>query len=1492
MRRIWLWLFVLLFPLAVLAQSVAEISQEVDDDRGFLTRFLEKNLSGAGRVVHIEGFRGALSSRATFERITIADADGIWLTLNDGAIQWNRSALLRRRIEIAELSAAQILLPRPPLPEETAVQSETTEFALPELPVGVNVQHIAADRVELGAPVIGIPAVIQLDGNMRLDGGEGETVLNITRLDGPQGRFVLDAGYANETRHLRVNLDLDEAADGLLANLVNLHDKPSVTARIGGEGALDDFAATIDLATDGQPRVTGSVGITAQPDSGGESGTAFRLDLGGDVASLLPPSDRAFFGADTRLRAEGWRAESGRLEVPVLSVATEALAIDGELAMNERGAPERAQLLVTLGSDAGAAQVPVGLPFAGEDATVESGRLQLQYDAAQGQGWTLSGRVGGLDQGAVRIGELTLDGGGEVVLVDDRLDEVTGRIGFGGTELSFADENLAAAIGDAITGETQLAFAPGNAIELSDLKVDGADYGLAGYFLISGLSGGVTLSLDVSAQYEDLARLSGLAGRPVTGRADADLNGYYVLLSKSFDIDAEVVGSDISVDQPQLDRLLAGQSTIRLDARRDEAGIEIADLSVDAERLQADASGFLNSAASDIRARITMPSLSDADDDLAGALETTARLTGAAGQRRLSVDGEATDLRVGVTELDGALQGVTRLGLVAAESGDGFALESFSLANPQLNATGQGSFASGAINADAEFAMPDLAVLGRGWSGDVAATAQISETDGTRQVRLEAEGTEIRLGQQSVDGALTGLTRLQLQAEERGGVITVQDAHLRNDQMDVTAQGTHGDGVTDITASAMIRSLAAFGAGWRGSLNADASLREAGDGQRRLEITGIGQDLALGQAQVDGALAGETRLAIRGTERDGVLTIDEAQLENARLGASARGQVGGGVTDLSAQIDARDLRFLGSGISGALSATAQVQEQAGVRTITANGSANGLALGQATVDPLLRGLTGFDIAARQSPAGISIQRLNVSNPQLQVSADGDPAAGLNVNARLADLALIRPEFPGPVVVTGTMREAGANFVLDLDATAPGNSRIAAEGSIARDFSTSDLTISGNTEASVANPFLRTRSIAGPLTMDLRMSGPPGLQALTGQVRLAGGEVADPGAGIRMEGVDVTADFQGGRIAVDGQGRFSAGGRLAISGPVDLNAGTMDISVTLDNATLRDPNLYETVVWGNLRLAGPTAGGALLSGQIDVGETEFRIPSTGLGGAKDIPDIRHVGDTRPVRATRAKAGLEGYLTEAGRDAGMAAPASTPSANPIRLDLLINAPQRIFIRGRGVDTEMGGSLQVQGTVRNVIPIGHLELIRGRIDLLGKRFVLSEGLVELQGSMIPVIRLVAETQQDGITTRIIIDGEIRDPDISFESSPELPEEEVLSQLLFGRGLDSISPLQAAQLANAIAVLAGTGGVGIVGSLRDQFGLDDLDLATDSEGNVQLRAGKYLSENLYTDVSVGNDGTSTINLNLDITETLRARGSVGSDGESTLGIYFERDY
>ena len=78
----------------------------------------------------------------------------------------------------------------------------------------------------------------------------------------------------------------------------------------------------------------------------------------------------------------------------------------------------------------------------------------------------------------------------------------------------------------------------------------------------------------------------------------------------------------------------------------------------------------------------------------------------------------------------------------------------------------------------------------------------------------------------------------------------------------------------------------------------------------------------------------------------------------------------------------------------------------------------------------------------------------------------------------------------------------------------------------------------------------------------------------------------------------------------------------------------------------------------------------------------------------------------------------------------------------------------------------------------------------------------------------------------------------------------------------------------------------------LAEATGLDDLDMTIDEDGSVAVRAGKYLTRNVYTDVELGDDGKTQINLNLDVTEAMTARGSVASDGDTTFGVVFEKDY
>ena len=157
----------------VLALLMATPAAAQDDDRGYLTALLEDNLSGAGRDVTITGFAGALSSAATIESLTIADDEGIWITLNGVVLDWSRSALLSGQVEVSELSAREIILERMPVAGDTAPSPEAGGFALPDLPVSVNIGRLAADRIVLGEPILGEVVEGRLDASMSLAGGEG-----------------------------------------------------------------------------------------------------------------------------------------------------------------------------------------------------------------------------------------------------------------------------------------------------------------------------------------------------------------------------------------------------------------------------------------------------------------------------------------------------------------------------------------------------------------------------------------------------------------------------------------------------------------------------------------------------------------------------------------------------------------------------------------------------------------------------------------------------------------------------------------------------------------------------------------------------------------------------------------------------------------------------------------------------------------------------------------------------------------------------------------------------------------------------------------------------------------------------------------------------------------------------------------------------------------------------------------------------------------------
>ena len=653
-----------------------------------------------------------------------------------------------------------------------------------------------------------------------------------------------------------------------------------------------------------------------------------------------------------------------------------------------------------------------------------------------------------------------------------------------------------------------------------------------------------------------------------------------------------------------------------------------------------------------------------------------------------------------------------------------------------------------------------------------------------------------------------------------------------------------------------------------------------------LEISADGQDMGAGIAELDNLLKGPAQFQAS-VVRDTTGTIlRSSKIIAASMTADATGRLASTGSDIAANLNFTDLRSLGGGYRGTVTGAAQFIGTPEDGRISLNATGQGLGVGQPQADTLLAGESQVRFEMTVKDGVVQVDRADLANPQLDAQATGVIAGGqqtIDLTARLRNLALLVPEFPGALTVKGTAVQDAGGITLDLAGQGPGQINASVKGKIAKGFGAANLTITGTAQAALGNAFISPRAISGRMGFDLRLNGPLALASVSGPVTLTDGRLADPGLNFAFQNIAANASLAGGRATIAVDTNVSSGGSITANGSAGLNApfaGEMAISVK--NVTLRDPDLYETTLNGDLTLSGPLRGGAKIVGRIVLRETELRVPSTGFGGAGGLPGLRHVNEPAPSRATRDRAGLI-----AKGNGGIAI-----SGDAFGLDITVSAPNRVFIRGRGLDAELGGELRLLGTTANVQPAGSFELIRGRLEILGRRLTLSEALLQLEGELVPFIRILADTENDGITSGVLIEGPASEPKVTFTSTPELPEEEVLAQLLFGQSLQNLSALQALQLANAVATLAGRGGEGIVSKLRKGFGLDNLDVKTDAAGGVSLTAGKYISENVYSEVTVDQDGKSQINLNLDVTKSITLRGRASSDGTTGLGIVLEKDY
>ena len=113
---------------------------------------------------------------------------------------------------------------------------------------------------------------------------------------------------------------------------------------------------------------------------------------------------------------------------------------------------------------------------------------------------------------------------------------------------------------------------------------------------------------------------------------------------------------------------------------------------------------------------------------------------------------------------------------------------------------------------------------------------------------------------------------------------------------------------------------------------------------------------------------------------------------------------------------------------------------------------------------------------------------------------------------------------------------------------------------------------------------------------------------------------------------------------------------------------------------------------NLTVQGDVKGDLQAGGTLHVRRADIRIPDKLPASIAVLP----VGRQRTATAARAGTGPQSMIA---------------------LNLTLNAPEQVFIRGRGLDAELGGTIHIHGTATKPIPDGGLHSAPGTFSIIGR-------------------------------------------------------------------------------------------------------------------------------------------------------------------------------
>jgi translocation and assembly module TamB len=1456
--RILRWLGIALGLVIVFLAAALGLLQ-TQAGKAWLARTIAQTISTPDFTVAVARLHGTVPFNLKIDRIDIGDRDGIYLTARDFGLNISPAALLSGQLQIRSLSFARIDMAR--LSTAPSTTPWTEYLKVPRVPISVFLDRLSIDRLALAAPVLGESLVATVEGSARLAGQTVQIALDLHRTDNFAGNIAVAMDLAGNPPVLSLRVDGNEPTGVLADRLLGRTDRPPLALSINGAGPLADWRG----------RVAASAGTLAHIDTdvtlGVKDRTVFGLTGRAALAPLLPAEFVPLIGDQLTLSLHGTFGEQVVLDTLSLGIAAGILTGDAAVGGSEKAIAAHLRANVPeLSAVAGL----LGSQLSG------SGSLVAEVSGTESRP-ALSLNLAG---SAIRVGSSGADH------VDASMSAAaTGPLDHPDTRIEFTGKGRVAGLvapeGVALPPELGRdidwslagnAVRDGSTVGLTRLSAEGAGLALTGAGQLT--AGGQTIEGNLRLAVGDLRPFSGFVGHPLAGMielaADATREG-----AAGFNARLEGSASGLQTGIAAADALLGGSVKLTGSLQRDSAGALIVDqLAVAGAAASLSGEGRFDPASNQLAAAaaLELPRLKALGPalgmEMAGTASARVNAEGAldhlwlksevagdeivaAGTRidRLRLAGEVSDLAEPKATLDGTYRayGVDgALSLAAAPKGNS------ELVLPRLRLTA----ADSAIEGSLRVAL-DTHLIGGSISGRFPDLGRFSKLAGTPlggSLELGA-GLEAR-GGQSVDLSLTGK---QLTAGQESSRLGIGRLELTAKFADVM-RAPSGTGRLSLTSAKL--GLGEF-------TTATLALDAPRPGRLTFQGDAKGQPLTVALAGDGGLSAGGIDLRLN--RLSGSLGSDRILLEQP-LTLSKRGgdlAISGLALDFGTGRITSSGGVRGESLSFALNA-ANLSVAAGARLLGYPKAQGNLNLAT-TLRGTLRAPQGH---LTLNASGLSLASSKRSQlPALGLGVDGNwNGRNIDVKGQVTGLKGDTVSFAGsaPLLLTPSP--------LGISVPPQGALNLQLQGS-------------GQLEHLADLLPLGEDRVSGHFAANVAVGGTIAAPAASGRLRLLDARYENFATGTVL--TKMQAEVVGDRdrfTLASFSAADTASGSLTAQGGVALRGAagpTADLSAKLSNFRVAARDEAVATATGTASIAG-----ALTS------------PKVGATLTIDRAEI-NLPDSLPPNVVVLK-----VVETNGKAAKLPPPAAPDQAPalPATLDIKIDMPGNIFVRGHGLDSEWRGKLTITGTSAAPAISGSLEQIRGSVDLLSKTFAITRGRITFEGGakLDPALDILAEASTADITAQVQISGVVSAPKVTLSSTPPVPQDEILSRVLFNRGVGQLSAGEGLQLAAAAATLAG-GGPGVLDKLRGSLGLDWFRLGSSptspttgtlnprgaasgsGAGSTALSAGKYIAPGVSVGVSQGvSPPTSKVTVEIEVRPHLTIGGEAGQSGSTGIGLNY----